>query len=456
MNHLRIQATSWIDNIVAAYGNGKSLALLFDYDGTLTPIVRHPSLARLGDANRHILNQLVLLPQVEIGVISARALSEVQTLVGLDRAFYAGSGGLEMDLRGEQLRYPEIYAIGLLLEEIQSPLIELMEEFPGTWMERKPGALALHFRGLLPLSSTCFRYSAAEILSHYEALAFRVVSEAIEVTPRHGWDKGIAVATIISHLESSTKDHPLVVYFGDSANDLEGMLVANSMNGVTVGVGIDAPENADHNVSNPDVLTECLTRLLYDLVKCRGLSYSAQTLRLLPQPDRVCPDVVQTVHQDAGILLLDPDTVDRANLATSLLALGWQVWLADTPDQASEQLAAHGHEIDVALVDLHLPGLQGARAINEIGERNPRLIRCYQTAELSPYMAAAFSRLSTLPLLIKPFHPVELDRFFRTLMNRKHSVNDEGEAEERNEDNFVSTISYKRVWNNDLGTPSLR
>ena len=34
-------------SIVSAYSRGSRLALLFDYDGTLTPIVEHPALARL-------------------------------------------------------------------------------------------------------------------------------------------------------------------------------------------------------------------------------------------------------------------------------------------------------------------------------------------------------------------------------------------------------------------------
>ena len=43
-------------------GAGRPLALLFDYDGTLTPIVRHPSLARLSAANRDRLARLTALP----------------------------------------------------------------------------------------------------------------------------------------------------------------------------------------------------------------------------------------------------------------------------------------------------------------------------------------------------------------------------------------------------------
>ena len=41
--------------LAAAYRSGHRLVLLFDYDGTLTPLVDHPRLAHLDPALREVL-----------------------------------------------------------------------------------------------------------------------------------------------------------------------------------------------------------------------------------------------------------------------------------------------------------------------------------------------------------------------------------------------------------------
>ena len=43
---------SWFVRAAAEYHAGRPLALLFDYDGTLTPIVAHPNMAHLPDDTR--------------------------------------------------------------------------------------------------------------------------------------------------------------------------------------------------------------------------------------------------------------------------------------------------------------------------------------------------------------------------------------------------------------------
>ncbi len=47
-----------LQRLVAAYGRGERLVLVFDYDGTLTPLVAHPRLAHLDPALRGVLARL--------------------------------------------------------------------------------------------------------------------------------------------------------------------------------------------------------------------------------------------------------------------------------------------------------------------------------------------------------------------------------------------------------------
>jgi trehalose 6-phosphate phosphatase len=385
--------------------------VLFDYDGTLTPIERHPSLARLVPRTREQLRQLAALPGVRVGVISGRSLSEVRNLVGIDGIYYVGSGGLEIDLIDREQRYPDTDAIGTLLDAIQDQMLDQLKKFPGTWLERKPGAIAIHYRGLLPLAATCFRFEMINLVSAAAALKFQVVSEAIEVTPAEGWDKGTAVLSILDHVEATLQSHPLAVYFGDEANDVEGMAMTTQTGGMTVGIGPYAPWIADQRLADSSELVACLDELLARLATQRGLPS--------PCPDAGNePDLAPTPETDAGLLLLDPDAEARNELAAGLTALGWQVWQADTSEQATELVSVHGDSIQVALVDLQLPGLLGARTQSELGQRHPGLIRCFLSADISPYTAAAFGRLSSLPLFVKPLTAGELNTTLRAMLRQ--------------------------------------
>ena len=105
-----------------------------------------------------------------------------------------------------------------------------------------------------------------------------------------------------------------------------------------------------------------------------------------------------------GLLLVEPDPQARDALARGMECHGWRVWAAADGAAAVETYRQHGDRIDVALVDLQLPGLQGARVLAELDQLNPDLARCAMSADVTPYTACAFRRLSDTPLFTKPLN----------------------------------------------------
>jgi trehalose 6-phosphate phosphatase len=101
-----VSEQKWVDRLAAASRRGADLAVFFDYDGTLTPIVSHPSLARLAPEMRQRMRSLATLDRVRVGVVSSRALNELRLLVGLPGLYYAGSAGMEIDLLGHHVFDP--------------------------------------------------------------------------------------------------------------------------------------------------------------------------------------------------------------------------------------------------------------------------------------------------------------------------------------------------------------
>src|SRR5216117_2181391 len=70
------------------------VAVFLDYDGTLTPIVRHPEDAWLSESMRHVLRELAA--RVSIAILSGRDLDDVRRRVDLDGIVYAGSHGFDI------------------------------------------------------------------------------------------------------------------------------------------------------------------------------------------------------------------------------------------------------------------------------------------------------------------------------------------------------------------------
>lgn len=123
-----------------------------------------------------------------------------------------------------------------------------------------------------------------------------------------------------------------------------------------------------------------------------------------------------------GVLLVDPDPGERFRIKNGLEAFGWCVW--DVPDAptAVRTYADRRDAIRVAVVDLQLPGLQGSRVLAELGQLDPSLPRCAMSAEVPPYAAAAFRRLSNTPLFPKPVRVEQLDAVLRALTHVEQSA----------------------------------
>ncbi|HFD16742.1 MAG TPA: trehalose-phosphatase, partial [Rhodospirillales bacterium] len=119
------------------------LALFLDFDGTLTPIAPHPRLARMDEGLRRILAGLA--DRMPVAVVSGRAAADVRRLVGIGGIFVAGSHGFEITGPGG-LHHDEGAPFAAELDAAEAQLEKTLSGFAGVWVERKPYAIAVHFR----------------------------------------------------------------------------------------------------------------------------------------------------------------------------------------------------------------------------------------------------------------------------------------------------------------------
>lgn len=136
------------DYLINYLKNTNKLALLLDYDGTLTPIVSHPDLAKIPSKTKAILDRLSQNPNVFLAIISGRGVENVKGIVGLQNIVYAGNHGLEVV-------YPDgskyLHQLPSDFDSEVKDLITKLEEKVvknGAWIENKGASLTFHFRAV--------------------------------------------------------------------------------------------------------------------------------------------------------------------------------------------------------------------------------------------------------------------------------------------------------------------
>lgn len=262
-----------LEQMLAAYGNGRKLILLFDYDGTLVPVAEHPRLAVLPSQTRRILERLIELPRVYLGILSGRHLAELTNMVEISGIYLSGTSGLELDFAGIRVGHPAAGRSIPALERLGELLTVVVRDFQGAWLERKPMGLTVHFRHVAKNQTgdlrDRFTRAVAEVTGQLKVLESAM---SLEITPNLGWDKGTAVRMIV---ESVGATDPLVLYAGDSANDADAIAAVVKMAGITVGVGSEAPSAAQVCIGWPRDLIDFLAELAAELETKRRLPSAA-------------------------------------------------------------------------------------------------------------------------------------------------------------------------------------
>jgi trehalose 6-phosphate phosphatase len=106
--------------------------VLLDFDGTLSPIVARPELARIRDGARDAIARLVGRYAV-VAIVSGRTGDQLRDLVGIEGVRLAALYGLAEDA-------PPLP--GQLIDAVRAAAAAV----PGTRVEPKGGSVAVHFR----------------------------------------------------------------------------------------------------------------------------------------------------------------------------------------------------------------------------------------------------------------------------------------------------------------------
>lgn len=209
--------------------------VLTDFDGTLSPIVGDPELARLVDGADGALAALASRLAV-VAVITGRAARVARRLTGVPGLLVVGNHGVEwLEPNSDEPRAAlEGEAIGRRLESV----LEAVPTPPGVFVERKGLSATIHYRNAS--DPTAARDAILRALGDASAhgVEVREGRMSVELRPTGLGDKGRAARAIVER-------HALrgVVVMGDDLTDLDmfravaGLRAAGRLRAAIIAVG---------------------------------------------------------------------------------------------------------------------------------------------------------------------------------------------------------------------------
>lgn len=240
-----------------------------DFDGTLADIVGRPESAKLVPGAAEALR--ALSRQCPVAVISGRDLADLRAKIDVDGLWFAGSHGFELVAPdGTMHQNTDAAASVAVLVRAATHLAEELKDIPGTIVERKRFAVAVHYRNAEPQSVDRV-IAAVRRLGRATGLRVTTGRKLVELRPNVSWDKGRALHWILEYLAAegdSGSATTLPIFIGDDISD-EDAFDAIRFDGVGIAVrhleGGDRPSAASFSLESPSAVTEFLQLLADDL-----------------------------------------------------------------------------------------------------------------------------------------------------------------------------------------------
>lgn len=211
-----------LNKITSLLKNSPAKALILDFDGTLTPLVKLPKEAKLSKKKKNLLQKLSAKKGVYLAILSGRKLLDIKEKINLPNIIYGGNHGLEGEIFGEKYSFPLTNKMTWALGKTEEKLKEIVDKFKGVFIENKDLTLSFHYR-------LANKQEIPQILSLVNKIlkpiiATKLISTVtgemvIDIIPKVKCDKGHFVALAMKKITALTKTHPLAIIVGDDNTD---------------------------------------------------------------------------------------------------------------------------------------------------------------------------------------------------------------------------------------------
>lgn len=237
----------------------RQYAFFFDVDGTLAEIQQNPDAVSIPPNVIANLQQLSQACEGAVALVSGRPVTQLDQLAAPLKLPLAGVHGAELRDANGKLHRAE------LADEIAQPLQQMLEAtmstLPGTLLEAKGMAFALHYRQAMASQQQVLQLAEAAV-ARFPELTLQPGKCVVEIKP-HGTDKGAAIQTFMQQPPFAGR---IPVFVGDDLTDEKGFLAVNALAGISVKVG-DGGGHARYHLNQVADVYRWLEDILKKIIK---------------------------------------------------------------------------------------------------------------------------------------------------------------------------------------------
>jgi CheY-like chemotaxis protein len=122
------------------------------------------------------------------------------------------------------------------------------------------------------------------------------------------------------------------------------------------------------------------------------------------------------IVRNPGILLVDDHGLVLTLLKLELEPRGFSVWLALNGNDAVDVYRRHQQAIDLVLLDVEMPGLDGPKTLAALRRINPQLLAAFMTGGPNAYSEQDLLACGASLVFCKPFQASGVARFLQLLV----------------------------------------
>lgn len=210
----------------------ENCALFLDFDGTLAELAPRPDAVAVSEELIDTLRRLHARLSGAVAVVSGRPLAQLDRLLAPLQLPGAGVHGVERRRADGQMVCIELSEHTAALDRLAVQAEALATQHAGLLVERKPGAVALHYRLAPAFEAACLGLMAHAV-AREPALALLHGKAVVEVKPQAA-TKGRAIEAFM-HEPPFVGRQPL--FAGDDITDEAGFAAVHQLGGHSIKVG---------------------------------------------------------------------------------------------------------------------------------------------------------------------------------------------------------------------------
>ncbi len=201
----------------------------FDFDGTLTELAETPSAVVLEDRAREALQSLYQASSGAVAIVTGREIDDIDAFLSPLQLPVAGVHGFE---RRNGARTISAKAAEDSAGSVEKVLSSFVSHNPGLLLEKKRGALALHYRLRPELEALCL--SLVEDVANCLPEAVLTRGKMVIEVRLHTATKGTAITDFLQEYPFLGR---LPFFAGDDVTDEDAFATVNALDGISVKVG---------------------------------------------------------------------------------------------------------------------------------------------------------------------------------------------------------------------------